>query len=267
MIKISVDIKPALRKLDALQRKQVPFAAALALTKTAKDLEDATRKEMQARFDRPTPFTLKSLRTKPATKRDLYAMVYLKDRVIGGKNPRSMSDIIGHQFAGGVRQRKQLEFVLRQQGFIAPNEYVVPGAAAKLDRYGNISRGQIVQILSQLGVKRSGYDSTPTQSKRSKRNVAKAGQIFWSRGPQGKRTPLIDKTTGIEYGYAGGAASHLPKGAWIRDGRTVHPILRVVSNVSYKQRINLKALADRVISQRLQGHFNTALATALRTAR
>ena len=266
MITVKTNINHTLAML-AGQEKQVRYAAAVALTRTTKDVEAATYTEFRRVFDRPTPMTMKSLRTKPATKQELWARVYVKDRALGGKNPNSAAEIFSHHFTAGQRIRKQLEYVLTENGFINSSERVVPGALAKLDRYGNMSRGQIVQILSQIGVRRSGYDSTPTGSKRSRRNVAQAGRIFWSYGPAAKKRPQVDNATGITYGYAGGSASHLPRGAWVRTGRSVQPLLLVVGGTAYRRRIDFDGIARRVIAQRFNDHFVTALQMALRTAR
>lgn len=266
MITVKTNISHALAALTG-QQKQVKFATAVALTRTAKDVEAATYAEFRRVFDRPTPMTMKSLRTKPAKAQELWARVYVKDRALGGKNPNSAAEIFSHHFTAGQRIRKQLEYVLADNGFITASERVVPGGAAKLDRYGNMSRGQIVQILSQIGVRRAGYDSSPTSSKRSRRNVAQAGQIFWSYGAAAKRRPLVDKASGITYGFAGGAASHLPRGAWVRAGRTVRPLLLVVSGAAYRRRIDFDAIAARVIAQKFDSHFVSAMEMALRTAR
>lgn len=267
MITIQVDTKDVVRYLDDVQKKHVPFATALALTRTAKAAEAAGYDEFRRVFDRPTPYTMKALRTKPATKRDLTAMVYMKDRAIGGGQYLSSAEILGHHFSGAVRARKRIEYVLQQNGFISAREYVVPGGSAKLDKYGNMSRGQIIQILSQIGVKNLGSDSSPTGSKRSKRNVAKAGTIFWSQGPNGRRTPVVDKATGIAYGYTGGNSSRLPKGAWIRRGRTVQPILLVVDRVNYRQRIDLARVVLKTVDEQFSKQFDAALTNALATAR
>mgnify|MGYP001228070433 CR=1 FL=1 len=267
MITITVDTRDTTRWLDDIQRRHVPFAMALALTRTAKAAEAAARDEFVRVFDRPTPFTLKSLRTKTATKRDLTAMVYMKDRYIGGGQYLGAAEILGHHFSGGVRVRKSVEHVLQRNGFIDANEYVVPGGAARLDRYGNMSRGQVIQILSQIGVKNIGSDSTPTGSKRSKRSVAKAGTIFWSRGPSGRRIPVVDKDTGITYGYRGGSASKLPKGAWIRRGRTVQPILIVVNRANYSKRIDLLKIVQKTVDEQFSRQFEAALSHALSTQR
>ena len=266
MITVSVDTNETTRWLNDVQRKHIPFATALALTRTAKAAEAAGYDEFRRVFDRPTPYTMKSLRTKTATKRDLTAMVYMKDRYIGGGQNVGSDEILGHHFGGGVRTRKRIEYVLQRNGFISGSEYVVPGGAAKLDKYGNMSRGQIIQILSQIGVKNQGSDSTPTGSKRSKRNVAKAGTIFWSHGSKGRIT-VVDKSTGIAYGYRGGNASKLPKGAWIRMGRTVKPILMVVNRVSYRKRIDLLKIVQKTVDTQYASQFDAALAHALATAR
>lgn len=266
-VKVNVDAKNALNYLDSVRRQQLPFATALALTRTAKLVESETYATFRSVFDRPTPYTMKSLRTKTATKSDLTAMVFMKDSTIGGKNASNLAAILRHEFYGGGRQRKKLEQVLERWNYITSDEFVVPGRASRLDGYGNMSRGQIVQILSQLGIKQAGYDSTPTSSKRSKRNVAKAGVIFWSWGPSGKKSPVIDKATGIAYGYTGGRASHLPKGAWIRRGNTVRPILIVVKAPRYRQRVDLQKIAQETVNKNFDRIFDESLSHALATAR
>jgi len=197
--------------------------------------------DMQREFDRPTPFTLKSVFIKPATKQNLRAMVYIKDRPTG-KNPKALNEILGHEFSGGTRERKRLEVWLERAGFISANEYVVPGEGAKLDRYGNMSRGQVQQVLSQL---RAGPDATAykSNSTRSKRNVKRAGEFFWSRG--GK----------------------FPRGAWMRNGASVKPILLVIKAPVYRQRINMNAIVSRVIDTRFEAEFRKNLNEAIRTAR
>lgn len=267
MIKVQINGLDRIKANLSGMSKQVNYATAVALTKTAKLVEKEVYDEFRRTFDRPTPTLMRSLRTKTANKFDLTARVYVKDRPLGGKNPNSMADLLAHQFSGGSRIHKQLESVLRQQGLINAGQFVAPGSAAKLDRYGNMSRGQIVQILSQIGVRRAGYDSTPTKSARSKRNLAAAGRIFWSYGKTGSRKSLVDKATGITYGHTGGSGNHLPAGAWVADGRSVKPLLVVISAPSYRRRIDLDAIGQRVINRALQDEFDRAWGEALRSAR
>lgn len=248
--------------------KQVRFATAVALTRTAKDVEKKGLEEFRRVFDRPTPFTMRSLRTKPAKPADLTAEVFVKDKEI--RAGVSSATILAQHFSGGGRIHKQLEKTLRDQGFISAGEFVAPGGAAKLDRYGNMNKGQIVQILSQIGVRVAGYDSSPTQSKRSRRNVQRAGVIFWSFGPNGmKGKPLVDKKSGISYGYTGrnGRANHLPRGAWIREGETVKPVLIVIKSPSYKRVLDLDAITAPVVAARFNKHFADAFVQTIATAR
>lgn len=267
MINVQVQgLDKTLANLAGMQ-KQVRFATAVALTRTAKIAQQDAAREFSARFDRPTPTVMKGLWTKPATRDNLAAMVYVKDRPLGGKNPNSLAQVLAHQFSGGGRIAKQLELVLRRDGFLGGDEFVVPGAAAKLDRYGNMSRGQIVQILSQIGVRSAGYDSSPTGSKRSRRNVSRAGVIFWSRGAQGVRTPLTDKATGIIYGFKGGSASHLAKGAWMRTAQGPRPLLIAIRAPGYRKRIDLAGIVQRAVDRNWSREFDRALADAMRTAR
>lgn len=268
-MKISVDVRgidAAIAQLSG-REKQVKFAAAVALTRTAKHAQRLQYDEFKSVFDRPTPMLMKSLFIKPARRDNLESMLYMKDKALGKKNNLSMAEILEHQFTGGARISKQLEVVLRRFNYLGQSEFVVPGSAATLDRYGNMSRGQIGQILSQLKIKSSGYDNAPTSSKRSKKNVARAGTIFWSYGPGGSRKALVDKATGITYGYTGGSSSRLPKGAWVRTGRTVKPLLIAVSGTSYRKRVDMEKIVRRAIKENYEVEFNRALAEALRTAR
>lgn len=241
-INIKHNISETIRLLDERGRKQIRFATAVALTKTAKLAQAAVVDELRSRFDRPTPYTLKSLYIKPATKQNLQAMVYLKDQAIGGKNNKSLAEIIGHQFTGGTRIRKRIEAAFTRAGLISANEFLVPGEAAKLDQYGNLSKGQTVQVMSQVKV---GADALAykTNSLRSKKNVKAAGAMFWSVG--GK----------------------LPRGVWMRDGLGVKPVLLVIQQPQYQRRIDMNKIVQGVVDKKFSSEFKSALDSAIATAR
>lgn len=267
LIRVEHELDKLTRLLDSIKDNQVPFATAKALTLTAKEAQAETYREFERKFDRPTPFTMRSLFIKPATKRDLTAEVFVKDRAIGGKNPNSIAAMLRHQFGGGPRIVKVMETALRREGLLGREEFVVPGAGAKLDRYGNVSRGQLAQILSQIGVGGSGYDNAPTQSRRSRRNVARAGKIFWSRGPGMPSAgsyrgamKKFDLSSGV---YDGTSYQHLPRGAWMRAGRGVKPLLLVVGGApNYRRRIDMERIGKEAVAR----HFNRIFAQTYREA-
>lgn len=242
IISIKHNLNDLARMLDDVQRRQVPFASMTALNKVAEKVRAATYVEMGFKFDRPTPMVMKSLRIQYAKKTSLTAAVLLKDKEIGGKNPNSMAEIIGQQFTGGSRTSKRLEKMFIRAGLISAWEYLVPGADAKLDQYGNMSRGQIMQIISQLKLGSDRY-SWSTKSVRSKRNVAQSGEMFWSRG------------------------GHLARGVWMRHGRSVSPILMASKKPHYQRRIDLDTIAQKVVDDNFEEVFWDSLNDALRTAR
>lgn len=242
MIALSVktNLSNVTRLLDS-QQKQVSFATAVALTRVAKAAQTDIEDEMGAKFDRPTPFTRKSTFIKPATKAKLEAMVYIKDQAVG-KNPKSLAEILRQEFTGGGRIRKRLELWLQRAGYISSEEYVAPGEGARIDQYGNMSRGQIQQVLSQL---KAGPDPTSYANKgtRSKASQKKAGGMFWSRG------------------------GRLPRGVWMRSGAGVKPILIVIGSPRYKQLIDMPKIVRRGIDRRFDAEFDKAFQQAIRTAR
>jgi hypothetical protein len=65
---IQVDTSDMERGLDAMARKQLPFAVAAALTATAKDAQAAVKAQMPARFTLRGPWVPKGIRIRPAKK-------------------------------------------------------------------------------------------------------------------------------------------------------------------------------------------------------
>lgn len=245
MITIGVkhNVNDTIRMLDDRFRKQVSYAAAVAITSTAKLGQKAVQDDMREKFDRPTRTTIKGVIIKSARKSDLTAKVFIKDYPFS-KNPYSLAQILSHQFTGGPRIRKVLETRFEQVGLITGNEYLVPGAGARLDRYGNISRGQIQQIMSQMRVGLDLY-AYASNSKRSQRNQDRAGRMFWSRG---------DK--------------HLQRGVWLRVSKyRLKPVLLVVRRPQYRKLIDMQQIVQRVVDRNFDNEFRKALDNALSTAR
>ena len=153
-------LKPALKRLSDLEKKQVPFATAQALTAVAKLAQGAVRAELPSVFDRPTPFTINSIAVTPARKTNLTAVVFAKDIAAQYLLPYEDG---GTQFLGAKR------------ALLAPVQQ-------RTNKYGNVTLG----TLSRLKAKPNVFTG---------RIVTRTGQSIsgvWQRSPaaKGKRGGL-----------------------------------------------------------------------------
>ena len=241
-MKIGVTIEAVGSTLQALQstHDRLHKATVFTINRIAARVRSETVAQMRVRFDRPTPFVLRSMYIKSAKLEEVApsAAVYLKDDSL--RNP--MSKILGHQFSGGHRWAKRFEQALRRMRYLKADEFVAPGPDAKLDAYGNQSRGQIAQIMAALSLFQDHYQNA-TRSRRSRRNAERAGNIFWSLGK------------GIPNG------NRLQRRCWARGARGSAPkwLLVVIKNPTYKRRITLPEIKDRVVS----GEWNAAFSEML----
>jgi hypothetical protein len=129
--------------------KQLRFAGAVALTKSAQAAQKSIVDAMPHLFDRPTPSTLNSLRVVPATKAKLEATVLVKD--FTGKGP-APQDWLSAEILGGDRRHKRSENALIRAGVMQPDQFWTPGEGteATLDAYGNVPSSMIVQAISRV---------------------------------------------------------------------------------------------------------------------
>lgn len=233
------------------QQKQVRFAAAVALTQVAQEARTEEYAEMRRVFDRPNPFTLKSLFLDRATKDQLKATVWLKDDYTGGMKP-------GHyllpQIQGGSRVVKPFERALRRIGVLPDSMVAVPASGARMDAYGNMERGHIVQVLSYLqAFGEQGYSA----------NITAEGRKKLAKGTKKKQ--------GIGYFVVRSGDGRLPAGVWQRfkfaSGYAIKPVLLFYTQASYRAIFNFDDVGQRAIAKHWPIKFEAALKAALASAR
>lgn len=194
------------RELERLARDKLPDAMALAITRTAIKAKDEIRSEMQRVFDRPTPYTLDSMRVLAARKAVPIAKLMIKDQSL---KARPASKWLTPQVFGGERNLKGFEVKLRRAGVLGPNQWVMPGEAARYDQYGNVTRGQLVAMLSDVQawtsediVKNS---TLKTRGQRERRNLKKGrrgGVYFAITTRRGRLRPGIYERASFAFGSA-----------------------------------------------------------------
>lgn len=254
----SVRVSPSIKAQIAEFGKQAQFAAARALTQTAKDVQGALYREMSQSFDRPTPYTLNSLYVKPATKQALAAEVLPKTDTSGSGSPADK--YLGPEIFGGDRKLKRLELRLQRVGLMKAGQYAVPGKGAQLDAYGNVSRGQITKILSQLGAM---LDATSNAISQRTLGRLEKRKLLVSRGFGEKR-----RTVYSQYFVARSRKGGEPLGIYqVIGGGKVEPVLAFVAKPTYKVRLPWDQVADKVVAQRFDLNFSKAMEDALATAR
>jgi hypothetical protein len=244
---------PEVRAAMQKAAKQVPYAMQQALNKTAAKAVDAVRKEMPKVFDRPTPWVTNSLRIKYATKSNLQAELGYKDR----NSAESSRTMIEPHVYSGKRHFKAMEARLMKIGLIPAGWNAVPGGGARLDANGNMSRGQISQLLNVLGAyTEAGYNKANDKTSerlakgRAKKNIY--GFVYW-----------VNKVGSTK-------ARHLPPGVYQRVttafGSSLKPVLVFVKQASYRQRLDFFGVAQAVIDKEFPGEFNRAFEAAMATA-
>lgn len=246
-------VKTALRRI----KKGQAGAFISALNKTAFEIRDAERLEMLNSFDRPTRYTLNSVYVKYANYSDPTASVSIK-------NPKGLPGQFHYllpQVEGGNRAQKRFEFMLRRRGILGTNEVTVPVLNSKLvkkDAYGNMSSGQIVQILSQLNsFYLAGSSQNETQALKSKRDTG-VNQVRYFVARKG------ESRVGKHSWKSGEKVQHLKSGIWARLKHTkgiapiIAPIMWFVPKATYRKRFNFYGVAEKVAGEVFQRKFNEA---------
>lgn len=242
---ITTDVTSTIHQLNS-RRDQVPFATAVALTRTAVLVKQNEYKEMVDVFDRPTPYTLNSLYSKGATKQNLEAVVWLKYDTSKGT---PADKYLTPQIRGGSRPLKRFERALRSVGALPESYFAVPGSAADLDAYGNMKPSQIVQILSYFrAFPEAGYRANITDKKRA----------ALARGTRSR--------LGYSYFVGSPGDGKLPLGVWKRigfaHGSAIKPILIFVKSVLYHQRFDFNYVGQVTVKKEFSGQLVKALAEA-----
>lgn len=177
MISIQVTgLEEAIATIKDLSERRIRAAASTALTRTAREIEKSWQRNINNSISSPSKRTREAVFLKTATAQKLEAEVKLKDRM-GGLAP---AQYLLHQEMGGQRLVKKFERALIAAGAMPSGYFVVPGKGAKLDAFGNVSRGQIVQVIAQLGAEYSpGYQRVISKDTRKRMaTAAKRGRMY-----------------------------------------------------------------------------------------
>jgi hypothetical protein len=254
----AVDIRQQVR---AIARAQLDGLDRLAL-----DVQAAEVREIDDSFDRPTPWTRNAVFVQRTQNKVPLALVGLKDDAGGN---RAAKRWLGVGIEGGGRPLKSFERSIRGLGVMDGDQFIVPGRYAKLDAYGNISRGQIVQILSQLraftgaetvsrnlvrrdGSRDVGNNAANTAEARRLRAAAfrRAGGQYFAVGPapRGGLVPGIYQRQVASRGLVGPAS------------RKPRLVMLFVGRADYESRFDFWRAGELAIERNAERRFQEALA-------
>ena len=229
---IQIDIKgvQGVQEMLAAVPGKAHRACAIALNQTAMAIRNEAKDTMRKGFDRPVPYTLRSVVFDRATADDLSVRIWHAE-------PERMSKhYLTPQVEGGSRKLKGFERA------IGLGE-LVPAMGAKINQYGNVTPGQLRQILSVLGKAERGAGYSANITDRSRRRNTKArdyvvidhrqrGRLvrgIYQRFAQPGRE--IDKKTSRRLGITGDRAKEYgrSRGKWqsVRMASGLRPVLLV----------------------------------------
>jgi hypothetical protein len=270
MIRIDTrGIDSAVKGLEYLRKEKMPLATAKALNDTAWLIRERVMETMKGVFDRPTPFTLKSFWVHKASKRNLVARVDFEWSRLG---------YMKTQVEGGLRGRKRSEIALQKAGIMRHGQFWVPGKGARLNQYGNISGGQITQLLSVLGAAEmsSGYSANLTA--RSARRNRKPRDYFAVTKKQGGLLPGIYERIQSKAGFGAKTKKRLPFGVYQKGksvgnfssvvrARGVKAVLIFVNKAGYRKRLPFYEIGQKVVDRNFRRIFYETAQAAIHSWR
>jgi hypothetical protein len=241
-LSITTNIPEKVGKLALLTDLQFRYAVAQAMTDSAKAGQKAITDSMSRYIDRPTPFTQRSTYVSFANPNKLRAEVGFKQFATKGT---PAGKYLSAMARGGDRSHKRSETILRNAGAIGRSQYIVPRREWQGDPYGNVPRGTMTMVLSQLKAYQGSLSyMNASNSARSQRKRAQAGQFFMSR--------------------SGRAILYRPPGGDSRDVETAFMVLDDAPN--HERRFPIVRLLNEEIDRTYPRLIRSSLEAELRRA-
>lgn len=244
VINIARDLHRLSATLDDYAKRQLPFAAARALTQAAQAARDDLRTAMGRAFDKPTRWSLNSTYVEPAKKGALSANVHFKDRLERGV---PAGRFLAPQILGGARHMKSHERQLAAAGFLPAGMRLVPSKHAPTDAAGNMRASVLAQIIAALGA------GAITARAGARLGAPSASRTFFAIMPGARQRGGLPP------------AIYMAKGTG--RSRVVLPMLIYTGGASYSPRYDFDAIAMRAYETHLPRLLGDAMEHALRTAR
>lgn len=230
-MKLNVKVEGVDKTLATLAavKGQLPYATAVALTRTAQKVKSDIEAEMPKAFDNPTRWTLNAIRMRPARKNKLQAVVAVKDMVTRG-NPALFW--LAPEVYGGTRQDKRAEFAMKTAKLLPSGKQAVAGKEAALNRFGNMTEASIIK-------------------------AAKGAELAEAGAQQAGRTKyFVMRKAGRAIGIAGRFSKS-----------RMGVVMAFVSAGSYQKRLDFFGTARKSIDKNYAKEFDAALKQAIETAK
>lgn len=240
------EVERVAKDLLGFSDRRLQSALALAINNTARAIKDEWGGQLYTKVDRPTPLTRGAARlSERADVGHLQAEVKLRDVTDRGDPP---SSYLLPQERGGSRELKKFERALVARGVMPAGTRAVPGKYATLDQFGNVSRGQIVQILNQLvgsGALSVGYRKVISTSATKRASSA--------------------RRAGRTYVAVTVRKGQLKPGIYEKKGNFMLPVFWFTSRVRYRSRLSLMDHGKRIAERDLQANVNAAIEARLKS--
>lgn len=244
-ISFAADISSLQREMPIWAQQRIPSITRNALNSTAEDAVGAEIDKIRGVFDRPTPFTERSVvfpRNLRATKDHLEAKIMLRDEASGGGTPPDR--YLQAQIFGGPRKAKPFEKALRRAGIMQPDEFATIAIGYRRNAYGNLAGPTLVAILSQLkAFSEVGHKMNETRRSRMRAGAERKSRYF-----------VPDE------------GSSLRRGVYERVGKRIKAVLIFVRQPTYRARFDFgqatEAKARRVFAAYWQREFYRELQKA-----
>lgn len=250
-IDCKIDISEALELVQRQLPAAVPYVKATFLTNAATGVQGAIKKQMPVAFDRPTPFTVRSVWVKPAQKSTPKAEVYFPESAANSGKSRREYIRPGTEGAS-ARSQKRSEMLLVKAGVLPSGWVTVPGSYAMrslLDGFGNMKGQYYRQIIRNLQLKTLETRLAKPISKPSMKRAARMGV----------ENEFFAVTPGKNNLAKGGG--WLPPGVYRRTGkggRELLQYLKFVRKAAYRPRLEVQRIARADVAAHANAHFSAA---------
>ncbi len=248
-IDCKIDVSDALELVQRQLPAAVQYVKPTFLTGVAKGVQGAITKQLPVAFDRPTPFTVRSVWVKPAQKSKPVSEVYFPNSAEA--RGRSLREYIRPGAEGAAaRRQKKTEYLLTAMEMLPAGWVTVPGTfcAKHLDGFGNMPGSYYKELIRGLRIKTTRGPPKPMFAA-SKRRAVRMGvdYEFFAVSPGANNL--------------GRNAGYLPSGVYKRSGRggkVLLQYLKFVKKASYRPRVDLRKIAMAELSANANAHFSAA---------